>query len=539
MNAQRAPGNTCLNALMSDRMGTIKEPINSSKGCGGVMRVSPVGLVFRARQAFAVGAECAAITHGHPCGYLSAGALAMVVAELMEGAELPAAIATARAELANWDGYEETLAALDAGVGLAKKGRPEPEDLETLGGGWVGEEALAIALCAALAANDLPDGLRLAANHSGDTDSTAAIAGSVLGAQHGVDAIPTGWLDALELREENRAPLRRARCGVPILPWLRAARAVVPLARAKRPCIHRSLHEPCTHPRRARRVPRCPHFTVPASRTLSPPRSEPKPTQQPEPATSGKASRVLPAPTRTKQYANAVGIELRRHSGRARGLPSVLAFPLWRGPGVSMEDRPETTSATARPAGGCPAHAVRFRRAPRSGGPATDPAPSANPASGALTERPLTGNLLPSRVAEHDRTDQGVSKMAERAVFRSGGHQFHVKVGDILEIPRLDGEKGTEIAFQEVLLYKVPGNVRVGSPFVEGVTVFAQILDQTKGPKVRGFKYKPKKHYKRSFGHRQAITRVSITGIEPGGGGRVSARPAAEMPEETAEPASE
>lgn len=201
MNAQRAPGNTCLNALMSDRMGTIKEPINSSKGCGGVMRVSPVGLVFRGPHAFSVGAECAAITHGHPCGYLSAGALAMVVAELMEGAELPAALATARAELANWDGYEETLAALDAGVGLAKKGRPEPEDLETLGGGWVGEEALAIALCAALAANDLPDGLRLAANHSGDTDSTAAIAGSVLGAQHGVDAIPTGWLDALELRE--------------------------------------------------------------------------------------------------------------------------------------------------------------------------------------------------------------------------------------------------------------------------------------------------------------------------------------------------
>jgi len=129
--------------------------------------------------------------------------------------------------------------------------------------------------------------------------------------------------------------------------------------------------------------------------------------------------------------------------------------------------------------------------------------------------------------------------MAERAVFRSGGHQFHVKVGDVLEIPRLDGEKGTEIAFQEVLLYEVPGNVRVGSPIVEGVTVFAQIMDQTKSPKIRGFKYKPKKHYKRSFGHRQAITRVSITGIEPGGGRRVSARPAAEKPEETTEPPSE
>lgn len=201
MNAQRAPGNTCLSALMSDRMGTIKEPINGSKGCGGVMRVSPVGLVFQGRRAFAVGAECAAITHGHPSGYLSAGALAMMVAELMEGAELPAAIATARSELANWGGHEETLAALDAGVGLAKEGRPRPEDLETLGGGWVGEEALAIAVCAALAATDLPDGLRLAANHSGDTDSTAAIAGNLLGTLHGVDGIPPEWLEVLEIRD--------------------------------------------------------------------------------------------------------------------------------------------------------------------------------------------------------------------------------------------------------------------------------------------------------------------------------------------------
>lgn len=106
--------------------------------------------------------------------------------------------------------------------------------------------------------------------------------------------------------------------------------------------------------------------------------------------------------------------------------------------------------------------------------------------------------------------------MAERAVFRTGGHQFHCKVGDVLEVPRLVGEKGAEVAFEEVLLHQVPGNVRVGAPLVGGVTVFAQILEQTKGPKIRGFKYKPKKHYKRSFGHRQALTRVAITGIVPG-----------------------
>jgi large subunit ribosomal protein L21 len=122
--------------------------------------------------------------------------------------------------------------------------------------------------------------------------------------------------------------------------------------------------------------------------------------------------------------------------------------------------------------------------------------------------------------------------MAETAVFRSGGRQFHVKVGDVVDLPRIDGEEGSEIAFEEVLLYQVPGNVRVGAPFVDGAKVFAEITEQTKGPKIRGFKYKPKKHYKRSFGHRQAITRVTITSIEIKGGAAK-----AESKEETEEPA--
>jgi ADP-ribosylglycohydrolase len=128
--------------------------------------------------------------------------LAVIVQQLLSGFDLVAATSVARAELLRWPGHGEQLAALDTAVELASRGRPTPEQLaERLGGGWVGEEALAIAVCAALAARGLPDGLLLAVNHSGDSDSTGSIAGNILGAMHGVGAIPASWLSQLELRE--------------------------------------------------------------------------------------------------------------------------------------------------------------------------------------------------------------------------------------------------------------------------------------------------------------------------------------------------
>jgi ADP-ribosylglycohydrolase len=70
-----------------------------------------------------------------------------------------------------------------------------------LGGGWVGEQALAIAVCCALTAEDFAEGVLRAVNHSGDSDSTGAICGNLLGAQLGEEAIPAAWLAELELRE--------------------------------------------------------------------------------------------------------------------------------------------------------------------------------------------------------------------------------------------------------------------------------------------------------------------------------------------------
>ncbi|HVK20778.1 MAG TPA: ADP-ribosylglycohydrolase family protein [Actinokineospora sp.] len=203
---RRAPGSTVLHALEgfaggADR-GTLSNKLNDSKGCGAVMRAAPCALWSEdPLDGFVIAAQAGALTHGHPSGYLSAGALAFMVHRLLDGAELAEAIADVRAELVTWEESAETVNALDAAVTLAEKGRPTPEKLAELGGGWVGEEALAIAVCAALVAEDLEDGLLLAVNHSGDSDSTGSLCGNLLGAVHGAGAIPTDWVAELELRD--------------------------------------------------------------------------------------------------------------------------------------------------------------------------------------------------------------------------------------------------------------------------------------------------------------------------------------------------
>lgn len=207
LHRRRAPGRTCVSAL---RRGTaLGEPAladNDSKGCGAVMRAAPVGLFAPALgddvAVFALGARSGALTHGHPSGFLSAGHLAVTVAALERGLGLAAALDAADATLAGHRDAGELQAALAAARRLAEAGPPSPEALETLGGGWVGEEALAIAVCCALTAEDFAAGVLRAVNHSGDSDSTGAIAGNLLGAMLGEAAIPAHWLERLELRQE-------------------------------------------------------------------------------------------------------------------------------------------------------------------------------------------------------------------------------------------------------------------------------------------------------------------------------------------------
>jgi ADP-ribosylglycohydrolase/protein-tyrosine phosphatase len=202
MHKQRAPGNTCLSALRSGGHGTIAQPANHSKGCGGVMRTAPIGFLhgLDASRVFQLGAEAGAITHGHPSGYLSAGAMAALVYLLLSGAPLPEAIEECRRVLLEYPGHEETLRAIDKSVGLAAEAPVNHvEAIESIGGGWVGEEAMAIALYAVLSSKSYKEVLTIAANHSGDSDSTASIAGQLWGVAHGLAGIPHEWVIGLDV----------------------------------------------------------------------------------------------------------------------------------------------------------------------------------------------------------------------------------------------------------------------------------------------------------------------------------------------------
>jgi ADP-ribosylglycohydrolase/protein-tyrosine phosphatase len=201
--SQRAPGNSCLSSLRSGKMGTMDHPINDSKGCGGVMRVAPIGLAYPdAQEAFLLGCKSAAITHGHPTGYLSAGFLASLISRIASGKPLIEAISDSCRILRKYKDHHECLKAVEAAADLAHQQNPSPEDIETLGAGWVAEEALAIGLCCTLVAGDnFRQGVLLAVNHSGDSDSTGSIAGNIIGAQYGTDVIPNEWLSNLELKD--------------------------------------------------------------------------------------------------------------------------------------------------------------------------------------------------------------------------------------------------------------------------------------------------------------------------------------------------
>lgn len=196
---RRAPGKTCLSALIGNDPGFVDVPVNNSKGCGGVMRVAPIGLV--ARRPSGLGIASAALTHGHPSGYLAAGAAADIIARLQAGQSLPAAAGAAFEALALWEGHEETTAALRSALALAEKEPvPTPEVVATLGEGWVAEEALAISVYCALTGGTFEAAVRAAVNHSGDSDSTGAITGNLLGAAGGRAVVPESWLAALAER---------------------------------------------------------------------------------------------------------------------------------------------------------------------------------------------------------------------------------------------------------------------------------------------------------------------------------------------------
>ena len=216
--SRRAPGNTCLSALeyfdTHGEYGSVGNRINHSKGCGGVMRVAPIGLYFcdspfSIAQSDELGAEAAAVTHGHSLGFMPAALLCHIIRRIVEEdvSVISAVLDSVSALKALYPSIfhlPHMIRRMEKAIGLAQD--PGTDDLSAihqLGEGWVGDEALAIAVyCALRHSDDFEAAVTAAVNHGGDSDSTGAICGSILGARLGYDAIPAYFKgDALELHD--------------------------------------------------------------------------------------------------------------------------------------------------------------------------------------------------------------------------------------------------------------------------------------------------------------------------------------------------
>ena len=212
LNNTRAPGNTCLRSLINGKMGTVENSINDSKGCGTVMRVAPIGLYCRPERVFEYGVNNGALTHGHPLGYLSSGLLAFIISGIInvENCDLESIINSSNEYLKYMqkkNGYDERSIAqlseiISKAISLSHSDIKPIDAIEQIGEGWVAEEALAIAVyCSLKNTRSFENAIIDAVNHSGDSDSTGAITGNIMGAYLGFSSIPEKFIENLELKE--------------------------------------------------------------------------------------------------------------------------------------------------------------------------------------------------------------------------------------------------------------------------------------------------------------------------------------------------
>ncbi len=99
------------------------------------------------------------------------------------------------------------------------------------------------------------------------------------------------------------------------------------------------------------------------------------------------------------------------------------------------------------------------------------------------------------------------------AIIESGGKQFKVGVGDVIYIEKIDLEPGSDYSFDKVLCLNDENSLHFGEPYLSNATVKANVIKIVKGRKIRVFKYKPKKNYKRTQGHKQQYSKLEIKSI--------------------------
>lgn len=213
----RAPGNTCMSALYDIFRG--RDVINDSKGCGGVMRIAPIPLFALAHGGFEnidtvdmLAADAAMLTHKHPLGYIPAAFLAHVI-YLLATDDKPSrknmlsyisdAVITIERLFSQYSSHTAEFRALIArAIDLVDSDMPDNEVIDSIGEGWVADEAVAIALyCAIKYFDNFEAAIIAAVNHDGDSDSTGSITGNILGAALGYSHLPQHCKDVVELHD--------------------------------------------------------------------------------------------------------------------------------------------------------------------------------------------------------------------------------------------------------------------------------------------------------------------------------------------------
>lgn len=231
---RRMPGNTCMKALDKrarvmemgydgnrnrsrtdddlfwSRWEPLKYPINDSKGCGGIMRVAPYGLFhdmsldikLRMKEV----AEISAITHGHPLGFMPGAVVCHIISQIVYGEEeaLKMMVLNAKNDckevFKDYEYLDELMSVIDKAIELSENSDSDLDNIHKIGEGWVAEETLGIALyCALKYENDFDKAIITAVNHNGDSDSTGAVTGNIMGALYGLSRISEKWTKDLEL----------------------------------------------------------------------------------------------------------------------------------------------------------------------------------------------------------------------------------------------------------------------------------------------------------------------------------------------------
>ena len=188
----------------------MEHPLTHSKGCGGIMRVAPLALcyeTFDIKDLDEEGAQIAAITHGHSLGYLPAAVLTHIIHRIVyspNGDSLKEIVLDARdtvKKMYRKDPYiKELTDIINLAVKLSENHESDLNNIHQIGEGWVAEETLGIAIyCALRYQNDFSKGVIAAVNHKGDSDSTGAVTGNILGALLGFNGIEEKWKKNLEL----------------------------------------------------------------------------------------------------------------------------------------------------------------------------------------------------------------------------------------------------------------------------------------------------------------------------------------------------